>query len=167
MIKKVLLYGLSFGSAATALVLIHFLNGLYKTMSAVSLFSIIGQIAIVVLAVIFCIRSVRREFPESANLGKILLSGFFVAALVGAFTVSGYAWVTQNKPEILKEYRDQISLTYQNHLKSLKPGDKVPQFDVEDTISVGGFARSQMFLFISVGMLVSSAIGLRAVYSKK
>lgn len=151
MLKKVLLYGLAFGSASAALLLIQYFNGLYRDRSLASALPVLGSIIISVLAVVMVIRALRRENPGTLVMGKALFAGLLTSALIASVTVLAYEYLLENQPAIMNDYRNLL-------IQRVKAAGKdAAGFDVDAYMSFGSFMRWQYSMNLSIGMLVASA----------
>lgn len=151
MLKKVLLYGLSFGSASAALLLIQYFNGLYRERSLATALPVLGSVAISILSVVLVIRSLRRENPGGLVMGKALFAGLLTSALLASVTVLAYDYLLKNQPAIIEDYRKLL-------VERVKAAGKdAANFDVDAYMSFSSFLRWQFSMNLSIGMLVASA----------
>jgi len=150
MLKKFLLYGLAFGSASAALLLIQYFNGVYRERSLASALPLLGSVAVNVLAVSLVIRSLRRESPATLVMGKALFAGLLTSALMASVTVLAYEYLLENQPAIMNDYRNLLM----QRVKAA--GKEAAEFDVDAFISLGVFMKTQYYINLSIGMLVAS-----------
>lgn len=153
MFKKVLLFGISFGSACAALMIVYYLNSLYMQNGFQAFIAPIGQAALVVLAILLCIRSIKREYTDKVTLGHVLLSGIFITLITAGVTVLGYAWLSSSYPHSIEAYKQYLISSRQ--IKG----------DVQQLTSVGTVAKIQFGMYMSIGMVVSCIIGLKSIRS--
>jgi hypothetical protein len=151
MLKKVMLYGLSFGSASAALLLIQYFNGLYRDRTLASSLPVLGSVVISILSVVLVIRALRRENPGSLMMGKALFAGLLTSALLASVTVLAYEYLLENHPAIMNDYRNLLA----ERVKAA--GKDAANFDVDAYMSFGSFLRWQFSMNLSIGMLVASA----------
>lgn len=151
MFKKVLIFGIAFGSACAALMIIYYINSLYLLSGFKGLITPIGQAILVVLAILLCIRSIKREYADKVTLGHVLLSGLFITLITAGVTVIGYSWLASSFPQSVEAYK-QFLISSRN-IKG----------DVSALTSVGTVAKIQFGMYMSIGMVVSCIIGLKSI----
>ncbi len=155
MFKKVLIFGIAFGSACAALMIMYYLNSLYLQNGFKAFITPLGQAILVVLAILLCLRSIKREFADKVTLGHVLLSGLFITVITAGVTVIGYSWLLSNYPGSVEAYKQYLVSS-----RGIKG-------DIKELTSVGTVAKIQFGMYMSIGMVVSCIIGLRSINSMK
>lgn len=174
MFKKILLYGVAFGSVAGAFLFIHFNNYGAEASSAFRIFYTLFQFVVIpTTAVMMLIKSLRAEFrtvdQEPIKPGNMIMAGLFTS-LVMSLTVSLiYTFIHATFPALID---NAIAFDTQN-LEAKK--DKIIEqfsernadfsFDkfVQDCIglyNVGTQFTTNTFQYSSVGLFVSGIMSL-------
>lgn len=171
MIKKVVMYGLPLGSAATAMHLIYWQREIFRTSGIANILPLLGNVVFTGLAVWMFLRSLMRDSTEPVNLGKALFGSLLTSLMVGMCTVAGLQHVLKNETPKIKSYEQ---LTIQRQIESInreypeaeRPAmiEKAKQYVAKQldpmTISV-----SQIQMCLSTGVVI--ALLVFVVNSKK
>jgi hypothetical protein len=170
MFKKVALYGLAFGSASAAMVLIQFINGLYRERTLLSAIPVIANIAIPGFGVFLFIRSLSvMKTAKPINMGKALFGALLVCILVAVCNIAAYQHVMFNRTDVIQDLR-KLNYTMMekkfNSDTTLVPEKKAEELalakeNFEENISTGSFGRTQFMMCLSTGMVVALLTFLR------
>lgn len=170
MFKKVALYGLSFGSMSAAMLLIQFINGMYRERSLASALPVIANILLPALGVFLFIRSISYLKTEKPiNMGKALFGALLVCVLVAVCNIAAYQHVMFNRTDIVtdlrtlnhqmieKRYNSDTTLTIQQKSEEINQA----KTNFEENISTASFGRTQLMMCLSTGMVVALLTFLR------
>lgn len=104
MSKKILIYGLAFGSACAALNYIYTTSAIYRDSGLVNLLFILGELILIPATGIFLfIKSFRDENPEKFTLGKAVFLGFFVSIMIACSVSLLFSYFLQFKPQFITD----------------------------------------------------------------
>ncbi len=161
MIKKVVMYGLPLGSAATAMHLIYWQREIFRTSGIANILPLLGNVVFTGLAVWMFLRSLMRENSAPVNLGKALFGSLLTSLLVGMCTVAGLQHVLKNETQKVKAYEQltiqrQIDIINRDYPQAERPAmvEKAQQYVAKQldpmTISV-----SQIQMCLSTGVVIA------------
>ncbi|MDI1235009.1 MAG: DUF4199 family protein [bacterium] len=146
MSKKILIYGLAFGSACAALEYLFYTNGIYKDMGLTRFLVMLSEyILIPVFGIFVFIKSYRDSNPEQFVLGKVVFMGFFVSIIIGSSISLLFSYLVQFKPFYIN---DAIAF-YENQFKASKAGLKRTPEEMKTALEniKYNFSASQQFIF--------------------
>lgn len=113
MSKKILIYGLAFGSACAALNYIYTTSAIYKGSSSANLIFILGEFLVIPAVGIFLfLKSYRDSNPEQFTIGKAVFLGFFVSIMIGCAVSLLFSYFLTFKPQFITDlinYRVNIA----------------------------------------------------------
>ena len=164
MFKKIAVYGLAFGSLSASMVLIHFMNRLYRERSFITAIPAIADIVFPALAVFLFIKALSRlNTDKPINLGGALFGSLLVSTLVALCNIAAYHHVMYNRTDIIRDYkaRNEIAIQQQFNkdttLTSLVREEKIQEAknNTDKNLSTGSWARTQFMLCLSIGMVVA------------
>lgn len=163
MIKRALVYGLAFGSAAAALVLIQYYNGLYKERSIVSALPVLGSVVLVGLGVLLFIRSLVRQTEKPVNMGTALFGSLLVGLVMAICTIAAYQHVYNNRKDIITDFVSSnlkaVERTQEitNIKDSVARKVKLDEYKVkiEDGLKPSSFSLPQIVMFLSTSMVMA------------
>lgn len=104
MSKKILIYGLAFGSACAALNYIYTTSAIYKESNIVNLLFILGEFLIIPAVGIFLfIKSYKDTAQEKFMMGRAVFLGFFVSIIIGCTVSLLFSYFLQFKPQFITD----------------------------------------------------------------
>ena len=170
MFKKVALYGLALGSMSAAMLLIQYINGLYRERTFASAVPVIANILIPMIGVFLFIKSISQlKTDKPINMGKALFGALLVCLIVAICSIAAYQHVMFNRTDIVKDIRDRNYVMIENSynkdttLTAAKRTEEITRSKAyfEENISTGSFARTQLLMCLSTGMVVALITFLR------
>jgi uncharacterized membrane protein len=115
MSKKLLIYGLAFGSASAALSYIYLASALYKSPAWIQLISILGEfIVIPAVAIFLFLKSYKQDNSEEFTMGKAVFMSFFLSVIISAAVSLIYSYIHQFSPELIAQLIDYKVNLYAN-----------------------------------------------------
>lgn len=172
MFKKVALYGLAFGSLSASMVLIQYINGLYrKPGTFVSAVPILANILLPAFGVFMLIRALSRlKTDKPINMGKALFGALIMCVIVAFCNIAAYQHIFYNKKYIItdfKQYQKILitkSFSSDSTLTANQRDEKIQTAitAVEENMSIGSFARMELMMCLSTGMVVALLTFLRS-----
>src|SRR5690606_16578491 len=124
MSKKLLIYGVAFGSASAALSYIYLVSAIYKGGVAAQLLSVLSELFVIpAIAIILLLKSIKTENPDTFTMGRAIFAGFLVSIMISATVSLLFSYVAQFKPEVisaLMDYKEQLFRANET-FKSLSP----------------------------------------------
>lgn len=164
MFKKIALYGLAFGSMSAAMLLIQYVNGLYRERTFVSAIPVIANLALPALGVYLFIKSISRiKTDKPINMGKALFGALLVCLIIALCNIAAYQHIMYNRKDIVTDIRKRnytlIEANY-NQDTTTSQAKKTEEIETakknfEDNISTASFARNQLMMCLSTGMVVA------------
>ncbi|MES2616553.1 MAG: DUF4199 domain-containing protein [Bacteroidota bacterium] len=156
MSKKILIYGLAFGSACGALNYIYTASAIYKDSSMMNLFFILLELIIIPgIGIFLFLKSFRDQKPEEFTVGKAVFLGFFVSIMIGCSVSLLISYFIQFKPAFINEL-----INYRiNNAKSKGAELHKSQEEINNMIANIKFAYTTSQQFISQ-LFASAARGL-------
>jgi hypothetical protein len=160
MSKKLLLYGLAFGSATAALSYIYLVDIVYMQNMTVHIISIFSEIILIPgLAIFFFLRAIKSSNPEQFMLGRAIFTGFFLSVIIGATVSLMFSYVVSFKPEIiarLVDYRIQgLKAALDNKTITAKDYENALG-NVKNAYTTGSQFGLQLFIGASRGLFLSA-----------
>lgn len=171
MFKKVALYGIAFGSMSASMVLIQFINGLYrKPGTFISAIPMIANIVLPAVGVFLFIKSISHmKTDKPINMGKALFGALLVCAITAICSIAAYQHIFLNRKDIVQDlrkhqyagieraYNRDSTLTVQKRTENIT----LAKENFEKNITVGSFGRIQFLMCLSTGMVVALLTFLR------
>lgn len=160
MSKKLLIYGLAFGSATAALSYIYMVAVASSPNGWQHLIAVLGEFLILPGTGIFLfLKSFKKQSPEQFMLGRAVFLGFFLSIIIGASVSLLYSYVSQFRPEIIAQLVDIKT----NQFKTSKFFSTLSEKDVQlkyqeikDNYTVRSQFIYQLFLGGSRGLFLSA-----------
>jgi hypothetical protein len=159
MIGRILLYGLAFGSATAAMVLIQYYNGLNsKPGSLAAFFPFILNMVIPAVGIYLFVKSMIINPGKSPlNLGKALFFSLLVGVVISLCSVGAYTHIYKNKPEIITaqkavELEGATKFVFNN--SDIKVEDRAAKIE-EAKVSLNKKYEIYTFGFFQTGMILS------------
>lgn len=164
MLKRAIFYGLAFGSLSAAMLLVQYLNGLYKVRSFVSSLPLIFNIIIPAFGVYLFIKALMQlKLEKPINMGKALFGALIMSTVVALCNIAAFQHIHNNEIVVMKEFRAlqynaieknvQLDSNITQDQKASKISERISKF--EENFSVSSFAMNQMEMCLSVGMIVA------------
>lgn len=162
MSKKLLIYGLAFGSAAAALSYIYMVNIAMSKQLWIHLISILGEFLLIPgTAILLFLKGMKREKPDEFYLGKAVFMGFILSVIIASSVSLFYSYIAQFRPEIVQGFID-IKIA---QLRMNPAFGKLTAKEVEDNItairesySTSGQFRYQLYLGAARGLFISAIL---------
>ncbi len=167
MYKKVVLYGLAFGSLSASMILINFLNKLYLTRSFVSAIPVLANVVIVGLGIYFLIKKIMFDpSTKPISLGKALFASLMTALIAALCNIAAYQHIKHNKKEYFEDFRNtqikQMDAAFNSdttlNLNAKIEKKKTSIRNLDENMSVGSFARTEIQMFLSVALVITLLI---------
>lgn len=162
MSKKLLIYGLAFGSAAAALSYIYMNYVAIRPEPWMHLVSILGEFLIIPgTAIYLFLRSMKQNDPAGFTLGKGIFLGFFLSVIIASSVSLFYSYMSQFNPEIINGFIDRkIAMLKSNPKFMALAADEIEKNiqAVRDSYSVGGQFKYQLYLGAARGLFLSAII---------
>lgn len=164
MFKKVALYGLAFGSLSASMVLIQFLNGLYRERTAISAIPVIANILFPAFGVFMFVRSISlMKTDKPINMGKGLFGALLVSGIVALCNIAAYQHVMFNRTDVISDFRERNYQSIENYyskdttLDAAKRKTAIAEAreNFEENISTGSWGRTQFLMCMSTGLVVA------------
>lgn len=160
MSKKILIYGLAFGSACAALNYIYTTSAIYKESGIVNMLFILGEFLLIPAAGIFLfVKSFRDTDPEKYTIGKAVFLGFFVSIMIGCSVSLLFSYFLQFKPQFITDLINyRIGLAKQSAVKLHKTPEEL-QTAIENIKYAYNPTQqfvSQLFMGASRGLFFSA-----------
>jgi|GEM_PF-1818312 len=160
MSKKLLIYGLAFGSASAALSYIYMLKVAFRPDLWMHLVAIAGEFIIIPGAAIFLfLKAVKQDNPEEFMIGRAVFLGFFLSLIISSSVSLLFSYIAQFRPEIINGFIDMKI----GQFKSSKFISRLTPKEVEENIeairasySVGGQFKYQLYLGAARGLFLSA-----------
>ncbi len=164
MFKRVFIYGLAFGSLSASMLLVQYLNGLYKTTSFVAFFPMFFNLVIPGVGVYLFVKSLMHmQTDKPINMGKALFFSLMMSLVMAATNIAAYQHIYHNKTEIIQDWKKlQYAAIDKNVDKdtSINEIEKLKQkalmkdnFDVK--ISPSSFGGFELMMCVSTSMVVA------------
>jgi hypothetical protein len=163
-LKRVFIYGLAFGSLSASMLLVQYLNGLYKTTSLVAFFPMFFNLVIPGVGVYLFVKSlIHMQTDKPINMGKALFFSLLMSLIMAATNIAAYQHIYHNKTEIIQEWKQlQYAAIDRNVEKdsTMSLDEKAKQktlmkenFDVK--ISPSSFGGFELMMCVSTSMVVA------------
>jgi hypothetical protein len=107
MSKKILIYGLAFGSACAALNYIYTTSAIYKSSGLSNVIFVLSEFMIVpAIGIFLFIKAYRDANPEQFTLGRAVFMGFFVSIMIGCSVSLLFSYFLTFKPQFITDLID-------------------------------------------------------------
>ena len=163
MFKRVFIYGIAFGSLSASMLLVQYLNGLYRSNSAAAFFPMFFNLVIPGIGVYLFVKSLMQTQSDSPiNMGKALFLSLMMSLIMAGTNIAAYQHIYNNKKEIIQDWR---SLQYAAIDKSVDGDESVLVADkakqkstlkenFEVKIGPSAFGGFELMMCVSTGMVV-------------
>lgn len=162
MSKKLLIYGLAFGSACAAISFVYFSAAVYKqSLFIQSIFIISEWLLLPIIAISLFFRSIKEMNPDSFTMGRAVFTGFLLSIIMSAAVSLVFTYILQFKPELIAQIID-----FKNGLILIKAKkmNRTPE-EIKNALDNIKFAYNssaqfinQIFLGASRGLFFSAII---------
>jgi uncharacterized membrane protein len=160
MSKKLLIYGLAFGSATAALSYIYMVSVAMSPNAWQHIIAVLGEFLILPGVGIFLfLKAFKKQNPEEFMLGRAVFLGFFLSIIIGASVSLLFSYVSQFRPEIIARLVDLKT----GQFKASKFYSQMPAADIQtkfqeikETYTVRSQFVYQLFLGGSRGLFLSA-----------
>ena len=107
MLKRVIVYGIAFGSLSASMLLINFLNQLYMHRNFISAVPTLGNIFILGIGVFLLVKSFMVTDAETPiTLGKTLFASLTMALIAALCNVAVYMHIQSNQPVQFEHFKN-------------------------------------------------------------
>ncbi len=165
MLKRVIVYGIAFGSLSASMLLINFLNQLYMHRNFISAVPTLGNIFILGIGVFLLVKSFMVTDAETPiTLGKTLFASLTMALIAALCNVAVYKHTQSNQPvqfEHFKNSQVQAIDAYIARDTSLVTSNmkvekrKVAIENLEEKLKVGTYASFEIQMYLSLSMIIT------------
>lgn len=165
MLKRVIVYGIAFGSLSASMLLINFLNQLYMHRNFISAVPTLGNIFILGIGVFLLVKSFMVTDAETPiTLGKTLFASLTMALIAALCNVAVYKHIQSNQPvqfEHFKNSQVQAIDAYISRDTSLVTSNmkvekrKVAIENLEEKLKVGTYASFEIQMYLSLSMIIT------------
>lgn len=162
MSKKLLIYGLAFGSAAAALSYIYMNYVALSKEPWMHMVSILGEFLIIPGAAIFLfLRSMKQADPANFTLGKGIFLGFFLSVIIASSVSLFYSYMAQFSPELIEGFISRKIAMLRSNPKFMALSAEEIEKNIQavrDSYSVSGQFKYQLYLGAARGLFLSAVI---------
>ncbi|MDP2174589.1 MAG: DUF4199 domain-containing protein [Bacteroidota bacterium] len=160
--KKLLLYGVAFGSACAALSFLYFSTAAYTKPMSLQLFFILSELIIIpVTAITLYFKSLKANLPEEFTMGRAVFHGFMLSVIISAAVSLLFSYLLQFRPELIAQILDfkftKIKLQAVQLKKSQEEVNNM-MANINYAYSSKGQFVNQLFLGASRGLFFSAII---------
>jgi len=165
MLKRVIVYGIAFGSLSASMLLINFLNQLYMHRNFISAVPTLGNIFILGIGVFLLVKSFMVTDAETPiTLGKTLFASLTMALIAALCNVAVYKHIQTNQPVHFEHYKNsqvQAIDAYIARDTSLVTSNmkvekrKVAIENLEEKLKVGTYASFEIQMYLSLSMIIT------------
>ncbi|MCC6817816.1 MAG: DUF4199 domain-containing protein [Bacteroidia bacterium] len=163
MSKKLLIYGLAFGSATAALAYIYLVSIVYSPDLWKHLVEFISELLIVPgIGIYLFLRDFKKTSPEEFMLGRVVFLGFILSIIIGASVSLLYSYVHSYNPGVIARMVDL-------KINSFKTSKYFTQFsaqeveqklqEIRDMYNVRTVFVDQLFRGGARGLFLSAVFG--------
>ncbi len=146
MSKKLLIYGLAFGSASAALSYIYLTSSVYKSSGWIQLFSILGEFLIIpAVGIYLFLKAFKNEKPEEFTIGRAVFMGFLLSIIISAAVSLIYSYIHQFKPQFISQIIDFKTSTYANGKSAMSIKDTSVVAYTRDVASFVKYQQEQVY----------------------
>jgi hypothetical protein len=174
MFKKILLYGVAFGSVAGAFMFIHLNNyGADQSLFQKGFYTLLQFLLIPFTCVFLLVRAVRREYQtmdgQSAKPGNYIMAGLFTSVVMGLTISAIYAYINSQFHGLIENairfdtvMLDSKREVLEEALKSKNDNRTFEELKATylEQYQVGRQFSTNLFQYTSVGLLVSGIMAL-------
>ena len=163
MITRALAFGIAFGSASAAMLLIQYSNGLYKERTFLSAMPLIASVVLVGMAVVLFIKNIRKASSKPLNTGAILFGSLLVSLIMALCTIGAYQHIYSNRKDIMTDFFNtnvaaaERTQEMRNIKDSVVKAKKMSEYKeaIASNQTPRAFSLPTIVMFLSTGMLVS------------
>ena len=165
MLKRVIVYGIAFGSLSASMLLINFLNQLYMHRNFISAVPTLGNIFILGIGVFLLVKSFMVTDAETPiTLGKTLFASLTMALIAALCNVAVYKHIQSNQPAQFEHFKNsqvQAIDAYIARDTSLVTSNmkvekrKVAIENLEEKLKVGTYASFEIQMYLSLSMIIT------------
>jgi hypothetical protein len=174
MFKKILLYGVAFGSIAGAFLFIHLNNyGVNQSVFQKGFYALLQLILLPATCVYLIIKTVRRDFitqgGDALKPGNLVMAGLFTAVVMSLTVSLVYLYIHSQFNGLIEKalvFDSQMLESQKENLieKLAEKNDPRTYEELKNTYleqyNVGYQFRTNLFQYSSVGLLVSGIMAL-------
>ena len=159
------------------MLLIQYLNGLYRERSLVSAIPVMANLIIPAIGVYLFMKSLySMQSDKPMNLGKALFGSLLVSVVIALCNVGAYQHILTGQPAIVQDLTTRNHAAIEKHFAApfresddspvLSEDERLDRIEEDKTyfqenMSIGSFARAQFMMCLSLGMVVSLLVYVR------
>lgn len=172
MSKKLLIYGLAFGSAAAAMSYIYMLYVANSPDIKWHIISVMGEFVVIpFVAMTLFLRTVKQENAEEFLIGKAIFLGFFLSIIISSSVSLFYSYMVQFNPEVITQFVDlKMKQFHESKYIGKLNAKEIAENEqaIRDSYAVSGQFKYQLYLGAARGLFFSAIIAffLRAKTKK-
>jgi hypothetical protein len=165
MIKRIMIYGLAFGSLSASMILINFSNQLYMYRNALSAIPTLANILILAAGVFLMVkRLIQVNQDKPLTLGKTLFASLSMAAIAALCNVAAYNHVQSNEDVAFGSFKKMQVLAITKYIQqdtTLKTEEARKQkfqeatTNLEEKLKVSTYASFEIQMYLSIAMIVT------------
>lgn len=107
MSKKILIYGLAFGSACAAMSYLYYTTAIYKeSFSVFIIYSLLESILLPALGIYMFVKAYRDTDPAKFTIGRSVFMGFMVSIIIGCSVSLLFSYLLKYKPYLINDMID-------------------------------------------------------------
>lgn len=168
MFKKIALYGLAYGSAATAMHLTYWYRDLYLTSSFGAVLPLLGNVVFTALAVWQFLKHLKKDSETPVNLGKALFGSLLTSMMVAMCTIGGLQHVLKNEPGKIQAYI-AVAMKHQTARieKEVKKEEQAAKIEeakayISKQLDPISISVSQLQMCLSTGVVIALLVFVRS-----
>ncbi len=166
--KKLLIYGLAFGSASAALSYVHYASAIYKSSGVLQLLAMLSEVLIIPgIGIYLFLKAFRTDNPEQFNMGRAIFLSFFLSVIMSAAVSLVFSYIYQFRQELVVQivnYKTELYSKTKAALELKAKGAAVYEKDVKaysdlirtEIYSMGAQFKLQLFMGASRGLLLGA-----------
>jgi hypothetical protein len=165
MLKRVVIYGLAFGSLSASMIFINFLNQLYQHRNALSAIPTLANIFILAFGVYLLVRQLMNvPMDKPLTLGKTLFGTLSMALIAALCNIAAYSHIQNNQIEKFEAFKSMQIQAIQKYVQqdtSLKTSDARMEklntaiSNLEEKLKVGTYASFEIQMYLSISMIIT------------
>ena len=110
MSKKIILFGVAFGSLAAAAFFVYYSKQLYLSEQIVGkLFKELALLVTTIVGVILCVININRSSENKATLSQLILSGLMTGTVICFVVTIMHSYLLKAEPQMINGYLDFMS----------------------------------------------------------
>ncbi len=164
MSKRILFYGIAFGSLLALTTFIYFENKLFNDFLQDTIISKIVPIIIQIIGVGLCIAAIKKAENGYITLGRAGFAGLMVSLVMGIMSSFFYFTYTKSKPNVLVEMKQSYLDRTMEFFNKPENKKQISEKDLKDKLKAYDYymtsnqqMKLEMFKTMSVGLFIAGA----------